>query len=518
MGVVKAFDLFSGLHLRPVAGGDAGGLRVPRRASPGYHDTIALSGRGRGAGRDPVKGAVMGPMHAHRHRWGLSRREMLRAGGLGLFGLGLDDVLRGPGRAGGAGGRPRSVILAFCPGAPSHIDTWDPKPDAPAQIRGEFATIAARTPGLRVSEHLPGLAALSDRFSLVRSMTHGEREHEPGSHAMLAGLPKAPPNATARANRATDWPNLGSVLAFARPGPTDLPASVALPTKLTFGGYSFPGQDAGFLGPQYDPWHLEGDPNAPGFRPPSLGLPEGLSLSRLGTRDDLLAEVDSRRRDLDRVGEVARFDGFRRKAVALLASGRTRDAFDLDREDPRLRDRYGRHLMGQGLLLARRLVEAGVGLVQVNLGVMNHWDTHSDNFTRLKDTLLPPFDRGVSALIEDLHARGLADDVLLIVTGEFGRTPRVGQRTTVANATSTGRDHWGGVFTALVCGGGTRPGLVVGASDKIGAYPAAAGYTPADLAATVYRQVGIDPSREVRDMLGRTFRLNSGTPIAPLLG
>jgi uncharacterized protein (DUF1501 family) len=458
----------------------------------------------------------MVPTRAHRHRWGLSRREMLRAGGLGLFGLGLDDVWRARVHA-AAGARPRSVILAFCPGAPSHIDTWDPKPDAPLQVRGEFATIATRTPGLRVCEHLPGLAALSDRYSLIRSMTHGEREHEPGSHAMLAGLPRAPANASERANRSTDWPNLGSVFAYARPAPPDLPTAVVLPTKLTFGGYSFPGQNAGFLGARYDPWHVEGDPNAPNFQPPSLDLPEGLSLSRLGARDDLLAEVDARRRELERVGEVARLDDFRHKAVALLASRRARDAFDLAREDPRLRDRYGRHLMGQGLLLARRLVEAGVGLVQVNLGVMNHWDTHSDNFTTLKNTLLPPFDRGVSALIEDLEARGLSDDVLLIVTGEFGRTPRVGQKTTVANATSSGRDHWGGVFTTLVSGGGTRPGLVLGASDKIGAYPASTSYTPADIAATVYCQVGIDPAQEARDMLGRPFRLNSGTPIAPLL-
>jgi hypothetical protein len=409
------------------------------------------------------------------------------------------------------------VILAFCPGAPSHIDTWDPKPEAPAQVRGEFSSIATRTPGLRVTEHLPALALLSDRFSLIRSMTHGEREHEPGSHAMLAGLPRAPANASERANRSTDWPNLGSVFAYARPAPPDLPTAVVLPTKLTFEGYSFPGQNAGFLGARYDPWHIEGDPNDPGFQPPSLDLPEGLSLSRVGGRNNLLAEVDARRHELERAGEADRLDDFRRKAVALLASRRARDAFDLTREDPRLRDRYGRHLMGQGLLLARRLVEAGVGLVQVNLGVMNHWDTHNDNFTTLKNTLLPPFDRGVSALIEDLHARGLADEVLLIVTGEFGRTPRVGQKTTVANATSSGRDHWGGVFTTLVSGGGTRSGLVLGASDKIGAYPATTSYTPADLAATVFRQAGIDPAQEVRDMFGRPFRLNSGTPIATLL-
>ena len=458
----------------------------------------------------------MGRPLEHRHEPGLSRRAWLRAGGVGLWGLGLSDLLRARAEADGPGRRPRSVILAFCPGAPSHIDTWDPKPDAPAQIRGEFATIATRTPGLRVCEHLPKLAALSDRFSLIRSMTHGEREHEPGSHAMLAGLPKSPPGATERANRATDWPNLGSVLAYARPSPPEIPTAVALPTKLTFNGYSFPGQNAGFLGAKYDPWHLEGDPSDPSFRPPALDLPEGLNLTRVGSRAGLLAEVEAHRRDLDRVGAASRLDGFRERATSLLASPKARVAFDLNREDPKLRDRYGRNIMGQGLLLARRLVEAGVGLVQVNLGVMNHWDTHSDNFTRLKNELLPPYDQGVAALIEDLDARGLTDDVLLIVTGEFGRTPRIGQQTTVANATSSGRDHWGGVFTTLVAGGGLALGRVLGASDKFGAYPAGVGFTPADLAATVYEQLGIRADREIQDMLGRPFRLNGGTTIEGL--
>jgi uncharacterized protein (DUF1501 family) len=453
----------------------------------------------------------------HEHEPGLSRRELLRAGGLGLWGLSLADVLRLQARAGTGPTRPRSVILAFCPGAPSHIDTWDPKPDAPVQFRGEFATIATQTPGLRVSEHLPKLAAMSDRYTLIRSMTHGQREHEPGSHVLLAGLERPPSGATERANRATDWPNLGSVLAFTRPSPTDIPTAVVLPTKLTFGGYSFPGQNAGFLGPQYDPWHLEGDPNEPRFGPSALDLPQGLSLGRIGERSALLAAVETQRRAMDRVAEGGKLDGMRQKAIALLASRRARDAFDLEREDPRLRDRYGRTLMGQSLLLARRLVEAGVGLVQANLGPMNHWDTHNDNFNTLKSKLLPPYDQGVSALLEDLDVRGLRDDVLVIVTGEFGRTPRVGQQTTVANATTSGRDHWGGVFTTLVYGGGTRGGQVIGASDKIGGFPATAGYTPADLAATVYQQLGIDGEQEVRDMLGRPFRLNSGTVIAPLL-
>ncbi|GAC1340603.1 MAG: DUF1501 domain-containing protein [Isosphaeraceae bacterium] len=452
----------------------------------------------------------------HRHSSGLTRRECLRAGGLGWWGVSLADLLKLQAQAGNAETKKRSLIIAFCPGAPSHIDSWDPKPEAPAQIRGEFKTIATKTPGVRVTEHLPMLAALSDKYTLIRSMTHGEREHEPGTHTMLCGLHRAP-SQSGRANRSADRPNIGSIMTYVRPSPADVPTAIVLPTKLTFQGNFFPGQNAGFLGAQYDPWHLDGDPNAPSFRPPDLELPTGLSLGRLDSRRDLLADLEIQRRDLDQTASVARLDGFRQKAASLLSSRKTRDAFDLNREDPKLRDRYGRHMMGQGLLLARRLVEAGVGFVQVNLGVMNHWDTHSDNFTRLKNELLPPYDRGVSALIEDLDRRGIADEVILIVTGEFGRTPKVGQQTTVANATGNGRDHWGGVFTTLVYGGGLKGGQVLGSSDRIGAYPASNSYTPADLAATVFRQLGVQPRQEIHDVFGRPFILNEGTVIDALL-
>lgn len=458
----------------------------------------------------------MSKIAAHRHETGLTRRECLRAGAIGWWGISLADLWRMRACAETEGSKKRSLIIAFCPGAPSHIDTWDPKPEAPAQIRGEFRTIAAKTPGVRLSEHLPLLAALSNKYTLIRSMTHGEREHEPGTHTMLCGLHKAP-SQSGRANRSADRPNIGSILSYVRPGASDVPSAVVLPTKLTFQGNFFPGQNAGFLGAQYDPWHLDGDPNSAEFRPPDLELPRGLSLRRLDGRRDLLAEIETQRRDLDRSASVARLDGFRRKAASLLSSRKTRDAFDLNREDPRLRDRYGRHMMGQGLLLARRLVEAGVGFVQVNLGVMNHWDTHSDNFGRLKNELLPPYDRGVSALIEDLDRRGLADETILIVTGEFGRTPRVGLQTTVANAAPNGRDHWGGVFSTLVYGGGLKGGQVLGSSDRMGAYPASHPHTPADLAATVFRQLGVEPRQEIRDAFGRPFILNEGTVIDALL-
>src|SRR5579885_793011 len=305
---------------------------------------------------------------------GLSRRAVLRAGALGWLGLGLADVLRGRATAGQPRRTVRGVILAFCPGAPSHLETLDPKPDAPPEIRGSFGTIATALPGVRFGEHLPQLARRLDRLTLVRSMTTTSPVHELAVHRLFAGVNETPPNTGVAASR-RDRPHLGALLAAARSGPPGLPPAVVLPTRLTFEGAVFPGQNAGFLGARYDPWHLVGDPTAPGFGPAGLVLPEGLDLDRLHDRTALLAVVDAQRRQLDR--QAADLDERRRQAVALLTSTACRDAFDLAREDPRRRDRYGRTLMGQGLLLGRRLVEAGVPLVQVNLGESNVWDTHT---------------------------------------------------------------------------------------------------------------------------------------------
>jgi hypothetical protein len=276
----------------------------------------------------------------------------------------------------------------------------------------------------------------------------------------------------------------------------------------------FPGQNAGFLGARYDPWHLVGDPTAPGFWPASLSLPEGLDLTRLRDRSALLALVDAQRREMDGRAACSTLDDHRRQALAVLTSAACREAFDLAREDPRARDRYGRTLMGQGLLLGRRLLEAGVPLVQVNLGESNAWDTHTDNFTRLKDVLLPPFDRAVSAFVDDLADRGLLDEVLVVVTGEFGRTPRVGTPIKGgAGATPTGRDHWPGVFSLLAFGAGVGRGRLLGASDHQAAYPASPAYTPADLGASILGALGVDPAAEIRDAFGQPFRVNAGTPI-----
>ena len=344
------------------------------------------------------------------------RRAFLRAGGMSWLGLALDDVLRRRADAGNAPAarRPvRGVILAFCTGGISQLDTFDPKPDAPSEIRGDFGTIATALPGVRVCEHLPGLARRLGRATLVRSMTTPTLIHEPAAHRIFGGVDETPAGTGAAATR-SDRPHLGALAAAVAPGrsPTDLPHSVVLPTRLNFEGAVFPGQDAGFLGPRFDPWHLVGDPTEPGFGPTELTLPEGLTPARLDARSALLATVEAQRRAIDRRldSPTAILDHARRRAGELLASPRCRDAFDLAGEDPRLRDRYGRTLMGQGLLLGRRLVEAGVPLVQVNLGESNVWDTHANNFGRLKDGLLPPFDRAVSALMDDLDARGLWDE------------------------------------------------------------------------------------------------------------
>jgi hypothetical protein len=393
------------------------------------------------------------------------------------------------------------------------LETLDPKPEAPPEIRGSFGTIATALPGVRLGEHLPQLARRLGRTTLVRSMTTTSPVHELAVHRLFAGVTEVPANTGVAASR-RDRPHLGALLAAARSGPAGLPPSVILPTRLTFEGAVFPGQNAGFLGARYDPWHLVGDVTAPGFGPANLALPEGLDLERLQARSALLAVVDAQRRALDRQAAAAALDDHRRQALAVLTSTACRDAFDLAREDPRQRDRYGRTLMGAGLLLGRRLVEAGVPLVQVNLGESNVWDTHTDNFSRLKDTLLPPFDRAVSALIDDLDDRGLLDEVLVVVTGEFGRTPWVGTPIKGgAGATPTGRDHWPGVFSLLAFGAGVGRGQVLGASDRHAAHPAGAACTPADLGASVLRALGVDPAAEIRDAFGQPFRVNAGTPI-----
>jgi uncharacterized protein (DUF1501 family) len=285
-----------------------------------------------------------------------------------------------------------------------------------------------------------------------------------------------------------------------------------LPTYLN-NGYGFSGQNAGVLGPRYDPWHVRGDPNAPNFSVENLSLPAGMTVDRLDDRRSLLAQVDRQQSRLEELAAVRQLSQQQDAAFRVLTSGKVAKAFAVDREDDRLRDRYGRHLFGQSLLLARRLVEADVPIIQANMGSMNNWDTHNANCQQLKDRLLPPLDRAVSALLDDLAARGLLDDTLVLMLGEFGRTPKLGGNVGTPQFVPDGRDHWAGVFFAWAAGGGVRGGQAIGASDKIAAFPATRAFYPSDLGATVYAALGVDPAAEVRDRLGRPMRLNSGSVI-----
>jgi hypothetical protein len=450
----------------------------------------------------------------HRHRRGISRQEFLQVGFSGLLGLGLTDVFAG--RKVNAApstlqptGNAKSVILVFQTGAPAHQDIWDLKPDAPDTVRGEFKPVDTNVPGVQVGPHIPKLAQMADKYAIVRSMTHSTPGHEYGTHFVLTGINKLPPGATHMASR-HDWPCYSAGLQYLRPRADGLPAGVMLPTYLN-NGYGFSGQTGGLMGTHLDPWHVTKDPNAADFKLDELTLLPGLSVERLGDRRSLLADLDQQRRNLDTAATVRKLNGSQQKAYDLLSSDvKFREAFEMDQEPAAVRERYGRHAYGQSLLLARRLVEAGMPVVQANMGKMNTWDTHGDNFKRLKDSLLPPFDQGLAALLGDLDERGLLDTTLVIAVGEFGRTPTINK--------NAGRDHWSGVFSAVFAGAGVRGGQVIGASDRTAAYPATRGWYPADLGATIYTALGVDRASKITDRIGRPHRLNEGEVILPLFG
>lgn len=453
----------------------------------------------------------------HRHAVGLSRRELLQVGYSALLGMGLPSLLARQAQAeAGSGPKPRakSVVLVFLTGAPSHIDTFDLKPEAPEGIRGEFREIETVAPGVRIGEHLPLMAARADRFAIVRSMTHNVPSHEIGTHFLLTGIDRLPPGASFMATRA-DWPCYASGLDYLRSRSDGVPSGVMLPTWLN-NGYGFSGQTGGVLGSKYDPWQIKQDPNDPNFRVEELSLPVGLTADALADRRALLEQFNSQREAVEGLAASGSFGGLQDKAFRMLTSGRVKRAFNIGSEDPRLRDRYGRHMFGQSLLLARRLVEAGVPIVQANMGHMNNWDTHTENFQQLKDRLLPPLDRAFATFLDDLEARGLLDETLVVMVGEFGRTPRIGQDSQNLPQHRTGRDHWAGVFSAVFAGAGVRGGQVIGKSDKLAAYPASRSYYPSDLGATIYSALGVDPASTVHDLLDRPLQLNQGAVIAPL--
>lgn len=453
----------------------------------------------------------------HRHNSGMIRREFLQVGFSGFLGATLPAILAGRSRASLAipkTGRAKSVIMVFLTGAPSQIDTFDPKPDAAQGVRSDFAPIETRAPGLRFTEHLPGLAARADSLAVVRSMAHSNLNHLNATHHLLTGHPQ--PNAIFdKIASRTDYPCYASALNYLKPRTDGVPSGVLLPTFLMEGPLVWPGQHAGFLGPKHDPWQIRRDPNSPNFREDSLSLPVGFTVERMEGRRRLLDEISSARDSLaaSNASEKDSMADQRESAYSLLLNGRVARAFDLKREDPRLRDRYGRHAFGQSLLLARRLVEAGVPIVQANLGAVQTWDSHSNIFNRLKNDLLPPADRGISTLLDDLKSRGMLDETLVVITGEFGRAPRI---TKNGGDPVPGRDHWASVFSSVFAGAGVVGGRAIGQSDKNGAFPASAAYTPNDLAATVYSALGVDPDAELRDKLDRPLKLCTGNRIEAL--
>jgi hypothetical protein len=452
---------------------------------------------------------------------GITRREALRVGGLGFTGLMWPGLLRGRAAdstgskpAGGGFGRARSCILVFNYGGPSHLDTFDLKPDAPSEIRGEFKPIPTCVPGISVSEHLPRLARIAHRYAVVRSVTHSDNDHAIGAYLALTGH-HHPKNAILGIEPPAtplDMPAVGSVVGRLRPAAKPVFPYVTLGDLRHFGNNDSLGQNAGCLGKALDPFTVP-------FTRPLNGtldlravtdVTAGIDGAQLGGRRRLLDEMNRAAPALRAAAEVRDLDDASRRAFELLSSPATRDAFDLSREPTRVRDAYGPAPVARNCLLARRLVEAGVPLVTVYSVGNRDWDTHGGNFRDLKGTLLPPTDRGLSALLEDLHARGLLDETLVVWMGDMGRTPRVNK--------DAGRDHWSFCYSVVLAGGGVRGGRVYGSSDRGAAYPSTNPVGPADLAATIFHCLGIDPRAEVTDQHGRPFVVSTGAPVAALLG
>jgi uncharacterized protein (DUF1501 family) len=449
----------------------------------------------------------------------VNRREFLRAGALSLFGLGLPELLhaQAPRR------RPaKACILLFMWGGPAQQDTWDMKPDAPDVYRGQFRPIPTVVPGLQICEHLPRLAQRADKLALIRSMTHNDVNHTTATHFLLTGKP-APPGALS-----DDWPSYGAIMSRLGRGRGPLPPFVSMMPRVPNGSPRFVeeshGQGGGWLGPLYHPMRIDEDASLPDYRVGDFALSAELTPLRTGGRRDLLRSVGEQVRSLEGNGSVQAMQSHYQRAFSLLAAPEVTRAFDLTREPRSVRERYGMNIHGQSVLQARRLVEAGVPIITVfwpNDGITNvsvYWDTHNRNFIDLRERLCPVTDLAFSALLDDLEQRGMLDDTLVVWTGEMGRTPRVGQSVVGgAGAGADGRDHWGKLFTTVLAGGGIRGGVVHGSSDRYASEPATNPTRPADLAATIYHCLGIEPQMEVRDRLNRPVTLCDGQIIDAIL-
>jgi hypothetical protein len=447
-----------------------------------------------------------------RHCDGVSRRELLRVGALSVGGLSLPTLLRAettrPRR------RARSAIILFLSGGPSHLDTWDMKPDAPEEIRGTFRPASTRVPGIQICEHLPRMAQVMDKCAIIRSMRHATGNHPAAAYWMMVGssIARIAPQVVTMSRE--DRPHPGSALARLLPNRQGVPPFVMVPEAISPVGPERPGQHAGFLGAAYDPYRVNSDPSSERYSPGALQPFAEITTARLDDRRGLLNQVSRSARHLEQtaVGQV--LDPYYHRAFDLISSPEAQRAFDIAAEPQRTRERYGRHIFGQSVLLARRLVEAGVRLVHVNWVRHDNgpggqgYDSHRNHLEWSRTQLMPPTDAAFASLIEDLSERGLLDETLVVMMGEFGRTPRF-------NAAG-GRDHWPNCFSLVLAGGGIRGGQVLGSSDRIGGNPTSNPVSPQDLMATLYDRLGVDPHTIIHDMQQRPHHLVEGTPLTAL--
>jgi hypothetical protein len=433
---------------------------------------------------------------------GMLRRDFLQIGSLGIAGLSLPNLLRS--RAAAAESRAskscKSVILYWLDGGPTHFETYDPKPDAPAEYRGPLGTIKTKVPGIVLSELLVEHAKVMDKVSILRSVHHDNGDHFAAGHWMLTGY-----HGSNAADLDPKFPSVGAIVSRIKgPNRPNMPSYVAVPYAATIGlrpGY----MSAAYLGVPYNPFDA-GDPSQPNYEVQNINLPGGLTKDRFGDRKGLLGDLDGLRREVDQTGLMKGLDSFNQQAFEMITGPEVRKAFDINKEDPKLRDRYGRDSYGQSALLARRLVEAGVTFVNIHNG---GWD-HHDQIGPAMKSRLPTMDQSIATLIDDLSNRGLLDDTIVAVMGEFGRTPRINQ--------SAGRDHWGNVMSVLLGGGGLKGGQVVGASNLKGEFPADQPLTPADVLATIYKVLDIDLDTHFVNRSGRPISINNyGQPIRQLM-
>ncbi|MBM3835948.1 MAG: DUF1501 domain-containing protein [Verrucomicrobia bacterium] len=468
---------------------------------------------------------------------GFSRREFLRVGGAGLFGVTLGDILRLQALAGNSSatkprtgwGQAKSVVLIFLQGGPSHIDIWDPKPDAPSNVRGDFKPIKTNAPGIWLSEVMPHLAKQMDKATLIRSVSYtpaGLFNHTAAIYQMMTGYTpdRVSPSGQLEPPAPNDFPHAGAQISRLKPPEVPMLPFVMLPRPLQESGVIGKGGTAGFLGAAFDPYYFYQDP-AKEIKLDDLTLRKDVSKERLARRAKLRDQVNDAMPEIEKAVSNYALDSYYQKAFDLILSGRARDAFDLSKEPDKVRDRFGRHTFGQGCLIARRLIEAGTRFVQMNWPAVANgdptvdaWDTHAANFGPLRDLHCPKLDSGLSALLEDFDQRGLLKETLVVAIGEFGRSPKLGVSTSGNGNAPDGRDHWPYCYTALIAGAGIKRGALYGKSDATGSSPAENPVHPTQILATVYHALGINPHTIVYNHLNQPRELVQSEPIPALFG